>query len=155
MKTCDELVIGRILPNSPCCPARYQVPRITNSVRSGNNCKNFNSIDDRSPCCPVTGKNIWVPSSDAGRWITLGVPVVIGGDNLPSPVGIGLTALPNIGGGGSGPPYLPRFRHHWNNISTNQGQIWHYVISKNPRFKQTNKTPYAPYVITVKLGKVF
>ena len=26
------------------------------------------------------------------------VPVVIGGDNLPSPVGIGLTDLPNIGG---------------------------------------------------------
>ena len=30
-------------------------------------------------------------------------PVVIGGDNLPSPVGIGLTDLPNIGGGASGP----------------------------------------------------
>ena len=29
---------------------------------------------------------------------TLGVPVVIGGDNLPSPVGIGLTDLANIGG---------------------------------------------------------
>ena len=29
----------------------------------------------------------------------MGVPVVIGGDNLPSPVGIGLTDLPNIGGG--------------------------------------------------------
>ena len=26
------------------------------------------------------------------------MPVVIGGDNLPSPVGIGLTDLPNIGG---------------------------------------------------------
>ena len=26
------------------------------------------------------------------------VPVVIGWDNLPSPVGIGLTDLPNIGG---------------------------------------------------------
>ena len=37
--------------------------------------------------------------SDAGRSKTLGVPVVIGGDNLPSPVGIGLTDLPNIGGG--------------------------------------------------------
>ena len=36
--------------------------------------------------------------SDAGRWKTLGVPVVIGGDNLPSPVGIGLTDLSNIGG---------------------------------------------------------
>ena len=32
------------------------------------------------------------------------VPVVIGGDNLPSPVGIGLTDLPNMGGGGQGPP---------------------------------------------------
>ena len=28
----------------------------------------------------------------------IGGPVVIGGDNLPSPVGIGLTDLPNIGG---------------------------------------------------------
>jgi hypothetical protein len=26
----------------------------------------------------------------------LGVPVVIGGDNLPSPVGIGLTDLPKV-----------------------------------------------------------
>ena len=36
--------------------------------------------------------------SDAGRRKTLGVPVVIDGDNLPSPVGIGLTNPPNIGG---------------------------------------------------------
>ena len=36
----------------------------------------------------------------------LGVPVVIDGDNLPSPVGIGLTDLPNIGGA-SGPPGPP------------------------------------------------
>ena len=36
--------------------------------------------------------------SDAVRWKTLGVLVVIGGDNLPSPVEIGLTDLPNIGG---------------------------------------------------------
>ena len=28
----------------------------------------------------------------------LGVPVVIDGDNLPSPVVIGLTDMPNIGG---------------------------------------------------------
>ena len=28
-----------------------------------------------------------------------GVPLVIGGDNLPSPVGIGLTNMPNIGEG--------------------------------------------------------
>ena len=34
-------------------------------------------------------------------------PLVIGGDNLPSPVRIGLTDLQNIGGGGSGPPAPP------------------------------------------------
>ena len=34
------------------------------------------------------------------------MPIVIGGDNLPSPVGIGLTDLPNIGGA-SGPPGPP------------------------------------------------
>ena len=37
----------------------------------------------------------------------LGVPVAIGGDNLPSPFGIGLNELPNIGGGGNGPPGPP------------------------------------------------
>ena len=47
---------------------------------------------------------VGILSSDAGRWKTLGVPVVIGGDNLPSPIGIGLTDLPNIGGGAEGPP---------------------------------------------------
>ena len=36
----------------------------------------------------------------------MGGPVVIGGDNLPSPVGIGLTDLLNIGGA-SGPPGPP------------------------------------------------
>ena len=41
--------------------------------------------------------------SNAGRWKILGVPVVIGGVSLPSPVGIGLTDLSNIGGAsGSG-----------------------------------------------------
>ena len=35
-----------------------------------------------------------------------GGPVVIGGDNLPSPVRIGLTDLQNIGGA-SGPPGPP------------------------------------------------
>ena len=51
----------------------------------------------------------WLLYSDAGRWKTLGVPVVICGDNLPSPVGIGLTDLPNIGGasGPPGPPPVP------------------------------------------------
>ena len=33
----------------------------------------------------------------------MGVPVVIGGDNLPSPVGIGLTDLLNMGGGAVAP----------------------------------------------------
>ena len=47
--------------------------------------------------------------SDAGRWKTLRVPVVIGGDNLPSTVGIGWTDLLNIA---SGPPWPPQFRHH-------------------------------------------
>ena len=36
-----------------------------------------------------------------------GGPVVIGGDNLPSLVRIGLTDLSNIGGGASGPPGPP------------------------------------------------
>ena len=36
------------------------------------------------------------------------VPVAIGGDNLSSPVGIGLTNLPNIGGA-NGPPGPPGF----------------------------------------------
>ena len=39
---------------------------------------------------------------------TLGVPAVIGGDNLPSPIGIGLTDLPNIGGPSDPPgPSVP------------------------------------------------
>ena len=36
----------------------------------------------------------------------MGEPVAIGGDNLPFPVQIGLTDLPNIGGA-SGPPGPP------------------------------------------------
>ena len=36
----------------------------------------------------------------------MGVPVVIGGDNLPSPVPKGLNDLKNIGGA-SGPPWPP------------------------------------------------
>ena len=44
--------------------------------------------------------------SAAGRWKTFGVPVVIGGDNLPSPVRTGLTDLTNIGGA-NGPPGPP------------------------------------------------
>ena len=34
-----------------------------------------------------------------------GMPVVIDGDNLPSPVEIGLSDLPNIGGRGHWPPW--------------------------------------------------
>ena len=44
--------------------------------------------------------------SDAGRWKTMRVPIVIGGDNLPSPVRIGLTDLPNIGAPGGVPASL-------------------------------------------------
>ena len=38
---------------------------------------------------------------------TLGVPLVKGGQNLPPMVGIGLTNLPNIGGGAVSPPPPP------------------------------------------------
>ena len=37
----------------------------------------------------------------------LGVPLVKGGQNLPPMVGIGLTDLPNIGGGGPLAPLAP------------------------------------------------
>mgnify|MGYP007015458711 CR=1 FL=1 len=50
--------------------------------------------------------SMWNYDCDAGRWKTLGGPVVIGGDNLPSPVELGFTELPNIGGA-SGPPGPP------------------------------------------------
>ena len=54
------------------------------------------------------------------------MPVVIGGDNLPSPVGIGLTDLPKIGGGDAGgplrPPAPPLFGRLVNPIPTG-GQI--------------------------------
>ena len=40
-----------------------------------------------------------------------GGPEVTRWDNLPSPVGIGLTDLPNMGGG-QWPPWPSRFRHH-------------------------------------------
>ena len=53
------------------------------------------------------GLRLFHPASDAVRWKILGVPVVIGGDNLPSQVGIGLIDLPNIGGGANGPPGPP------------------------------------------------
>ena len=40
----------------------------------------------------------------------IGLPVVIGGDNLRSPVAVGLTDLPNIGGPMY--PLAPQFGHH-------------------------------------------
>ena len=40
-----------------------------------------------------------------------GIAVVIGGDNLPVLVGIGLTDLLNMGG--QWPPWPPCFGHHW------------------------------------------
>ena len=46
----------------------------------------------------ITGSSSTIYCSGAGRWKTLRGPVVIGGDNLPSPVRIGLTVLQNIGG---------------------------------------------------------
>ena len=52
-----------------------------------------------------------------------GVPVVIGGNNLPSPVGIGLTELPNIEGA-SGSPLALQFRHHCTYVM----QISHYYF---------------------------
>ena len=50
-----------------------------------------------------TEKLMFMFCSDAGRWKTLGVPVVICGDNLSSLVGIGWTDLPNMGGGAVAP----------------------------------------------------
>ena len=51
-----------------------------------------------------------------------GGPVVIGGDNLPSPVRIGLTDLQNIGGA-SGPPGFPG--------SGITALIWNQNLTKN------------------------
>ena len=48
----------------------------------------------------------YIASSDAGRWKSLEGPVVIGGDNLPSPIQIGFTDVQNTGGA-SGPPAPP------------------------------------------------
>ena len=63
-------------------------------------CDNTGNLQD---CKKVLTTYSYV-CSDVGRWKTLGVPVEIGGDNIPtynrpSPVGIGLTDLPNMGGG--------------------------------------------------------
>ena len=49
-------------------------------------------------------KSSLLEEHDIWQWCrkvkNIGVPVVIGGDNLPSPVGIGLTDLLNIAGSG-------------------------------------------------------
>ena len=57
----------------------------------------------------IAAPSKWVATkvgSDAGRWKTLGGPVLMVGIICPPPVGIGLTDLPNIGGA-SGPPGPP------------------------------------------------
>ena len=56
----------------------------------------------------------WINQQWCWKMKKLGVPVVIGGDNLPSPwapVGIEFTDLPNIKGGGQGRGAT--VRHHW------------------------------------------
>ena len=71
-----------------------------------------------------------VQGSDAGRWKALGVPVVIGGDNLPSPVGIGLTDLPNIGGamGPLAPPVPASLTYCFANGKTIQSICIHLFL---------------------------
>ena len=60
----------------------------------------------------ILSKEWHILISDAGRWKTLGGPVLMVGIICPPPVGIGSTDLPNIGGT-SGPPGPPGSRHHW------------------------------------------
>ena len=67
---------------------------------------------------PFKNQNLYymcILSSGAGRWKTLRVPVVIGGDNMPSPVAIGLTDLPNIGEASSSitDMYVFQGRRNW------------------------------------------
>ena len=61
-------------------------------------------------------------NSDARRWKALRGPVVIGGDNLPSPVRKGLTDLPI------------RFRHHWGAFTYDNDleSEWCEIIQPNP-----------------------
>jgi len=70
------------------------------------------------------------------------VPVVIGGDNLPSPVGIGLTDLPNIW-----------FWHHW--ISDTTAQVFvmcmtpaliHFQVNINIPLKNKRERSKSPAV---------
>ena len=71
--------------------------------------------------------------SDAGRWKTLEGPVVIDGDNLPSPVGIGLTDLPIIGGasGPPGPPGSGTTDSVWQKLGHTNGQWGHHLCKRN------------------------
>ena len=65
------------------------------------------SLKSNVPYCQLfTISTISTIYSDAGRWKTLGGPVLMVGIICPPPVGIGLTDLPNIGGA-SGPPGPP------------------------------------------------
>ena len=75
---------------------------------------NLKSYLEKISCIKIRNgySKVWVQAekkyfSYAGRWKNLGVPIVMGGQNLPSPqVGIGLTDRPKMGGGavGSGIP---------------------------------------------------
>ena len=56
-------------------------------------------------------RNILNKYSDAGRWKTLGGPVAIDGDNLPS-LGWNRVNWSAKYWRGQWPPLLPRFRHH-------------------------------------------
>ena len=57
----------------------------------------------------------------------MGVPVVIGGDNLPSPVPIGLNDLKNIGGA-SGPPGPPGSGTNEESSISHQGSSHQAVV---------------------------
>jgi len=52
--------------------------------------------------------------SDAGRWTNLGVPIVIGGNNLPCPGWNRVNWSAKYWGGPLAPP--SRFRHHWGSL---------------------------------------
>ena len=77
-------------------------------------------------------------TSDAGRWKTLELPaVIIDGDNLPSPVAIGLTDLPNIGGRPVPPLAPPPVPAPLN---------WNWIGNRNRKltslFKTSNKSAF-------------
>ena len=78
--------------------------------------------------------------SDAGRWKTLEVPVLIGGDNLPSPIGIGLTDLPNIGG------------HHWMENMDKGLTVPKWMLINRPKIPQNFSAQAQKFVILIKIG---